>query len=276
MSVSTTRARHRAARRPATPLTDLATAATGSIAVVGRRTAVAAASAGLVVSTIAAPAGAAPGTDAAASSLPAVDTSSLTAAARAALAAAPVVTVAADAQWTLDVPAVTVVKDPPPPPPVVVEKKETRRSTAAASRSTTRQSVSDRSASAEESAPAQEAPAASAPASANGSAIAEIALRYVGVPYRSGGTTPEGFDCSGFTSYVFRQAGISLPRTSGAQKGAGTVVSRANAQAGDLIWSPGHISIYLGDGMQIDAPRPGKSIQVRSIWQSNPTFIRVG
>ena len=274
MSVSTTRARHRAARRPATPLTDLATAATGSIAVVGRRTAVAAASAGLVVSTIAAPAGAAPSTETASSTLPAVDTSALTAAARAALATAPVVTVAADAQWTLDVPAVTVVKDPPPPPPVVVKKKETRRTTAAASRSTTRAAVSEESA--EEAAPAQEAPAASAPASANGSAIAEIALRYVGVPYRSGGTTPEGFDCSGFTSYVFGQAGISLPRTSGAQKGAGTVVSRADAQAGDLIWSPGHISIYLGDGMQIDAPRPGKSIQVRSIWQSNPTFIRVG
>ncbi len=71
------------------------------------------------------------------------------------------------------------------------------------------------------------------------------------------------------------QVGISLPRTSAAQRGAGTVVSRAEARAGDLIWSPGHISIYLGDGMQIDAPRPGKTIQIRSIWQSNPTFIRV-
>jgi peptidoglycan DL-endopeptidase CwlO len=274
VSVSTTRARHRAARRPATPLSDFASAATDSLAVVGRRTAVAAASAGLVVSTLAAaPAGAANGTEVAASSLPAVDTSSLTAAARAALATAPVVTVAADAQFALDVPAVTVVKDPPPPPPVVVKKKPVTRTAAPASRSAARAEAP--AASEEAEAPA-EAPSAAVPASASGSAIAEIATRYVGVPYRSGGTTPAGFDCSGFTSYVFAQVGISLPRTSGAQRGAGTVVSRADARAGDLIWSPGHISIYLGDGMQVDAPRPGKTIQVRSIWQSSPVFIRVG
>jgi len=275
VSVSTTRARHRAARRPATPLTDLASAATGSIAVVGRRTAIAAASAGLVVSTIAAPAGAAPpASGSAPASLPAVDTSALTAAARAALATAPVVTVAADAQFALDVPAVTITKDPPPPPPVVVEKKAPapKRTPATASRSASRPAAP----AAESESEAAEAPAsASVPASASGNAIAEIATRYVGVPYRSGGTTPDGFDCSGFTSYVFAQVGISLPRTSGAQKGAGTVVSRSEARAGDLIWSPGHISIYLGDGMQIDAPRPGKSIAVRSIWQSSPVFIRV-
>jgi len=97
----------------------------------------------------------------------------------------------------------------------------------------------------------------------------------VGVPYVYGGTSPDGFDCSGFTQYVFAQAGISLPRTSSAQGGVGTKVSAADAQPGDLIWTPGHISIYAGDGMQIDAPRPGKTIQVRQIWQSNPTFIRV-
>jgi peptidoglycan DL-endopeptidase CwlO len=299
--VSTTRARHRAPRRPVTPLTDLAAAATGSIAVVGRRTAVAAASAGLVVSTFAAPAGAAPEASAA-STRPAVDASALSASARAALASAPVVTVAADAQWTLDVPPVSVVKDPPPPPPpapVVVEKKEKKKATTSTSRSTSTsaaepasESTSTRStqaasrsastsrAAAPAPAPAAAAPApapaASVPASAKGSAIAEIAVRYVGVPYVSGGSTPAGFDCSGFTSYVFAQVGISLPRTSGAQRNVGTVVPRSEARAGDLIWSPGHISIYLGDGMQVDAPRPGKTIQVRSIWQSNPTFIRVG
>ena len=278
MSVSTTRARHRAARRPATPLTDLASAATGSIAVVGRRTAVAAASAGLVVSTFASPAGAAPGAESASSSLPAVDTSALTAAARAALATAPVVTVAIDAQWTLDVPAVTVVADPPPPPPPPVVKKETRRTAAVASRSTTRETAA--SAAADEApaeAVAETAPAAAdVPASGVGSSIVEIAARYVGVPYRSGGKTPEGFDCSGFTSYVYGQAGISIPSVSGAQRNAGTVVSRADAQPGDIIWTPGHVSIYAGDDMQIDAPRPGKTIQFRSIWQSNPTFIRIG
>lgn len=275
MSMSTRRApsRHRSPGRPTTPLTDMAAVATGSVSAVGRRTAVSAASACLVVSTLAAPAGAAPGNDAGAvSSLPAVDTSALTAAARAALTAAPVVTVAADAQFALDVPAVEVIKDPPPPPPPAPKAKpEVRTPVAAASRSAERAPVE---------APATEEPAAEpvgapAPASANGNAIVEIASRYVGVPYLWGGTTPEGFDCSGYTSYVYAQVGITLPRTSSAQRGAGTVVSRADAQPGDLIWTPGHIAIYAGGNTQVDAPVPGKTIQIREIWQSNPTFIRV-
>jgi cell wall-associated NlpC family hydrolase len=106
--------------------------------------------------------------------------------------------------------------------------------------------------------------------------VVSIAMRYLGVPYVWGGTTPAGFDCSGFTSYVFAQVGIDLPRTSSAQRYAGTVVSWADAQPGDLVWSPGHIAIYAGDGMQIEAPVPGKSVRYTSIWQSGPTFIRVG
>jgi cell wall-associated NlpC family hydrolase len=114
------------------------------------------------------------------------------------------------------------------------------------------------------------------PQSVAGNAVLEVAARYVGVPYVSGGTTPDGFDCSGFVSYVYAQLGISLPRTSSAIKAAGTVISASEAQPGDLIWSPGHISIYAGGDQQIDSPRPGKTIQFRSIWQSNPTFIRIG
>ena len=255
-------ARHRSARHPSTPLTDLATAATGSFAVVGRRSVVVAASAGLVASTFAAPAVAGPSTENAAAALPAVDTSALTASARAVLQTAPAVTVAAGATWTFDVPAVTVVADPPPP---VVKRKPV-----AASRSAARAAVADTS--------AAEAPSsgASIPQSAAGSAVIEVAARYVGVPYRSGGTTPEGFDCSGFTSYVYAQLGVTIPRVSSAQQAAGTVVSRADALPGDLIFSPGHIGIYAGGDTQIDSPRPGKTIQFRAIWQSNPTFIRVG
>ncbi|WP_315095692.1 NlpC/P60 family protein [uncultured Cellulomonas sp.] len=258
MTVSSTSARHRAARRPSTPLTELAAAASGQMGTVGRRTAVVAASSGLVVSMLGSPANAAPGGDAGA--LPAVDTAALTASARAVLNTAPVVTAPVEAAWTFDVPVVTAEK-PAPPPPVKVKA-------AAASRSTVRAATAATAA----------APVATSavPQSVSGNAVLEIAARYVGTPYLSGGTTPIGFDCSGFTSYVYAQLGITLPRTSSGQKAAGTIVSRADAQPGDLIWSPGHISIYAGGNDQIDSPRPGKTIQFRAIWQSSPVFIRIG
>lgn len=188
-----------------------------------------------------------------------VDLNALTTQARAALEAAPAVTVAAEAGFSIESAPVAVT----PAPEAVVAAP---RAAAAPSRSAERTATT---ATTEKAAPV------AIPASANGSAIISIASRYVGVPYVYGGTTPDGFDCSGFTSYVFAQVGIDLPRQSSAQGNVGTKVSRADAQPGDLIWTPGHISIYAGDGMQIDAPRPGKTIQFRQIWQSNPTFIRV-
>jgi len=201
------------------------------------------------------PASAAPQGDTGA--LPAVDTAALTASARAVLNTAPVVTAPAEAAWTVDVPVVTA-ETPPPPPPVKVK--------AAASRSTARAAV----------AASPDVASAAVPQSVAGNAVLEIAARYVGTPYVSGGSTPAGFDCSGFVSYVYAQLGISLPRTSSGIKAAGTVISRADAQPGDLIWSPGHISIYAGGNEQIDSPRPGKTIQFRAIWQSAPVFIRIG
>jgi cell wall-associated NlpC family hydrolase len=244
-------------------LTDLATAATGSIALAGRRTAVVAASTGLMVSVVAAaPATAAPGSGDQAA-LPAVDTAALTASVKSALETAPVVTAPADAAWTFEAPAATAVVPEPEPEPEPERVVTTSRST-------------QRAATAAAAAAPAEVASASVPQSVAGNAVLEVAARYVGTPYVSGGTTPDGFDCSGFVSYVYAQLGISLPRTSSAIKAAGTVVSAADAQPGDLIWSPGHISIYAGGDQQVDAPRPGKSVQFRSIWQSSPTFIRVG
>jgi len=250
------RARHRSARRPVTPLTDLATAATGTMALAGRRTVVVAASSGLMVSMVAVPATAAPGGDQAA--LPSVDTAALTASAKTVLDTAPVVTSPADAAWTFEAPAATaVVPEPEPEPePEPVVSRSAQRATV-------------------ETAAVAEV-AAAVPQSVAGNAVLEIAARYVGTPYVSGGTTPDGFDCSGFVSYVYGQLGIALPRTSSAIRDAGTVISAAEAQPGDLIYSPGHISIYAGGDQQIDSPRPGKTVQFRGIWQSAPTFIRIG
>ncbi|MGF0115284.1 C40 family peptidase [Promicromonospora sp. Marseille-Q5078] len=109
-----------------------------------------------------------------------------------------------------------------------------------------------------------------------GSPVVAIAKTKVGARYVSGATGPSSFDCSGFTTYVYKKAiGKSMPRTSSAQKNVGKRVSRANAKPGDLIWSPGHVAIYIGNGKQIDAGNPRVGVVKRHIWQSNPTFIRV-
>ncbi len=89
--------------------------------------------------------------------------------------------------------------------------------------------------------------------------IVQSSLRYIGVPYVFGGTTPSGFDCSGFTRYVFANAGISLPRTADAQYTRGTPVSYSDLLPGDLVffstytYGASHVGIYLGNGRFINA-----------------------
>ena len=116
--------------------------------------------------------------------------------------------------------------------------------------------------------------AAPVPAATGG--IIGIAASLSGIYYRYGGTTTAGFDCSGFTSYVYRQAGISLPRTAAAQQAASTKVS--NPAPGDLIffgYPAYHVGIYAGGGMMYDSPRTGKTTGLHAIWtQSGVSYGR--
>jgi cell wall-associated NlpC family hydrolase len=89
------------------------------------------------------------------------------------------------------------------------------------------------------------------------------ALSQVGVPYRKMAKPGVGFDCSGLTSYAWSVAGRTIPRSSGTQIKAATRVNADTAVAGDLVYYPGHVSMYLGvPGTMVHAPYPGRDVEV--------------
>ena len=96
--------------------------------------------------------------------------------------------------------------------------------------------------------------------------IISKAQSLMGIPYVFGGTTTKGFDCSGFTQYVFKASGIELPRTSYSQYGIGTAVPKDQLQPGDLVFfatydsGASHVGIYIGGGNFIHAADPGVKI----------------
>jgi peptidoglycan DL-endopeptidase CwlO len=100
--------------------------------------------------------------------------------------------------------------------------------------------------------------------------VVPIALRYLGVPYRWGGASPSGFDCSGFTMFVYAQIGISLPHAVSWQYRSGRPVARSQLAAGDLVFfnSLGHVGIYIGGGRFVHAPHTGDVVKISSIWDS--------
>lgn len=112
-------------------------------------------------------------------------------------------------------------------------------------------------------------PSRPAPDAARAEAVVHAAKALLGTPYRFGGRTPRGFDCSGFVQYVFRQAaGVRLPRSSPQQYSATAPVRLGEEHPSDLLfWSvehggPSHVGIYLGHGQFIHAPEAGDVVKI--------------
>jgi peptidoglycan DL-endopeptidase CwlO len=106
----------------------------------------------------------------------------------------------------------------------------------------------------------------SAPAAKYGGVVG-IAMQYLGIPYVYGGSSPSGFDCSGFVMYVYSKVGVSLPHNAAAQYGVGTPVDRSQLQPGDLVFfnGLGHNGIYVGGGSFIHSPHTGDVVKISSM-----------
>jgi len=103
--------------------------------------------------------------------------------------------------------------------------------------------------------------------SVHGQMVVEIARKYVGTPYRWGGTSPSGFDCSGLVRYVYAQVGVSLPHNAAKQYRYGLPVSRDRLEPGDLVFFDRlrHNGIYVGRGRFIHARQTGKRVSIASL-----------
>lgn len=99
------------------------------------------------------------------------------------------------------------------------------------------------------------------------SRVVATALEHVGAPYVRGGSSPAGFDCSGFVMFVYRHVGVGLPHNAEAQYRRGTPVRRDRLQPGDIVFFDGlgHSGIYIGDGRFVHATKPGDVVKVSDL-----------
>jgi len=103
-----------------------------------------------------------------------------------------------------------------------------------------------------------------------GQRAAMIALDQVGAPYRYGGSTPQGFDCSGLVQFSYSRAGVTVPRTTGQLWSASTTVDEDDLRAGDILFfridgKMSHVGMYLGEWRFVHAPQSGSNVSVGSL-----------
>ena len=127
------------------------------------------------------------------------------------------------------------------------------------------------------STPVADGASGSSPPPATHGGVVGIAMQFLGVPYVWGGSSPSGFDCSGFVMYVYAQVGISLPHNAAMQYAYGSPVSRDQLEAGDIVFFDGlgHNGLYIGGGSFIHSPHTGDVVKISSLsdsWYSS-TFV---
>ena len=102
-----------------------------------------------------------------------------------------------------------------------------------------------------------------------------LARTQLGVPYRWGGASPAGFDCSGLVMWVYGHLGVSLPHNAAALYGVGRPVSRSALRPGDLLFFSGlgHVGIYVGKGRMIHSPQSGRNVEIQSLAERRGSYV---